>query len=146
MAEHDKLKWVRRIREATDRAFLKLPLPNIKPNIISGLSILTSMLFILVLKYSLILAFILIIATLLLDWLDGLVAKKRNSCSEEGYMVDVVSDRLSEGIMLIPFFVPWFYLFALNSILTLLSFAKSRHIIIPLRHLFLVYFLFAFFL
>jgi len=75
MVEHGKLKYVRKIRGVTDYFFLKMPLPNINPNIISGLSILTSLLFILTLKYSLVLAFIFIILTLLFDWFDGLIAK-----------------------------------------------------------------------
>lgn len=146
MVKHNKLKYVRKIREITDYIFLKLPLPKVNPNIISGLSILTSLLFILSLKYSLILAFVLIISTLLFDWFDGLIAKKYSLCSDEGYIVDVTSDRLSEGIMFIPFFIPWFYLFVLNSILTVFSFAKNKHIIIPLRHIFAIYFFFRFIL
>jgi phosphatidylglycerophosphate synthase len=137
---HDKLKYVRKTREAID-SFLCLPLPNINPNIISGLSVLTSLFFILALKYSSALAFIFIIITILLDWFDGLIAKKYKKCSEEGYIVDVTSDRLSEGIIFAPFFIPWFYLFVLNNILTIFSFTKNRHIILPIRHVFLIYFL-----
>lgn len=142
MVKNNRLKYVRKIREVTDYILLKMPLPKINPNIISGLSILTSLLFILTLKYSSILAFILIIITLLLDLFDGLIAKKYNSCSEEGYIVDVASDRLSEGIMFINFFIPWFYLFVLNTILTVFSVANDKHIVLPLRHIFLIYFFF----
>ncbi len=144
MVKHNKLKCVGKIREVTDHIFLKIPLPKVNPNIISGLSILTSLIFILTLEYSSILAFIFIIITLLLDWFDGLTAKKYNLCSKEGYIVDVTSDRLSEGIMFVPFFEPWFYLFVLNTILTVFSFTKNKHIIIPLRHIFLIYFFFSF--
>jgi len=55
-------------------------------------------------------------------------------------MVDVVSDRLSEGIIFVPFFVPWFFLFSLNNILAIFSFTRKKHIILPLRHIFIIYF------
>lgn len=139
MAGCNKLKIVEKIREKTDYIFLKLPLPKINPNIISGFSILTSLVFILVLSYPW-LAFIFIIITIMLDWFDGLIAKKHHTVSEQGYMVDLTADRLSEGIMFIPFFMPCFFLFALNNVLTLIGFTKKTHIILPLRHLFLVYF------
>ena len=138
---HGKLGSVKRMREATDSILLRLPLPRINPNVISGLSILTSLLFLLVLNLSAWLALAFIMVTIVLDWLDGLVAKKHNLCSEEGYMVDIASDRLSEGIMFIPFFMPWFFLFALNNVLALAGFTRNRHIILPLRHLFLIWFL-----
>ena len=141
MVKHKKLKYVKEFRKIMDYYPLKLPLPRINPNIISGLSIITALLFILSLKYSKFLAFILIIVTLLFDWFDGLIAKKHNLGSEKGYIVDVAADRISEGIMFIPFFVPWFYLFTLNCFLTLFSFIKYKHIIMNLRIVFMVYFL-----
>jgi len=79
-----------------------------------------------------------------LDWLDGLVARKYHLVSEEGYMVDVAADRLSEGILFVMFMMPWFYLFALNNIMTILSFKEKKHIILPLRQAFLIYFFFRF--
>lgn len=139
--EPSKPKYVRRMRAATDYIFLKMPLPKINPNVISGLSVLTSLFFLSSLKYSSALAFILATITLLLDWFDGLVAKKHNLCSEQGYLVDVTSDRLSEGIMFIPFFMPWYYLFVLNSILTVISVTRKKHTILPLRFVFLICFL-----
>lgn len=141
---HYKSRLVRRVRGVVDYVFLRLPLPKVNPNMLSGLSILTSLLFILTLKYSSVLALILIIITIVLDWFDGLIAKKHNLCSEEGHIVDLISDRLSEGIMFIPFFVPWFYLFLLNSILTVFSFVRGKHTVLPLRHAFLIAFVFEF--
>ncbi len=145
MAEHGKLGFVKRVRDITDELLLQLPLPKTNPNRISGLSLVTSVLFILTLDQpALSLSFLFL--TLLLDWLDGLVAKKHGLCCEEGYMVDVTSDRLSEGIMFSAFFFPWFPLFALNTLLTLLSFKKNTHIAIPLRHIFFLYLLATFFI
>ena len=137
-----KLEHVRRIREVVDRSLLRLPLPRINPSIVSGLSVLTTLAFVLALRRSAALAAVFLALTLSLDWLDGLIAKKHNLSSEEGHIADVMSDRLSEGIMAIPFFVPWFYLFVLNSVMTVLSIIKKRHIVFPLRQAFMVWFLF----
>lgn len=145
MADHDKLEIVKKLRAMTDYYLLRLPLPKINPNIVSGLSIISSLGFVLSLsESSLKLPFAFLIITLLLDWLDGLIAKKHSLASEKGYIVDVASDRLSEAIIFIPFFFPWFYLFTINMILTMFSFVGNRHIILPLRAIFAVYFYFAF--
>jgi len=140
MAEHGKLCFVKKMRKVTDHVFLKMPLPRVNPNMVSGLSLVTSVFFLLTLN-SAILAFSFLLLTLLLDWFDGLIAKKHNLCSEEGYMVDITADRLSEGIIFSAFLFPWFHLFALNTVLTMLSFSRKKHVIIPLRHIFLVFFL-----
>lgn len=147
MANHGKLGIVKKLRAITDYYVLRLPLPRINPNILSGLSIISSLGFILSLSLSessLKLPFAFLIITLLLDWLDGLIAKKHCLASEKGYIVDVASDRLSEAILFIPFFFPWFYLFTINMILTMFSFVRNRHIILPLRLIFAVYFYFSF--
>lgn len=139
MAICNKLKIVEKLRKSTDSVFLKLPLPKINPNMVSGISILTSLIFILTLSYSII-SLVFLIITILLDWFDGLIAKKHNLVSEQGYITDITVDRVSETLILIPFFIPWFFLFALNNVLTLVCFVRKKHIILPLRHLFLIYF------
>ena len=119
---------------------MNLPLPDMNPNALSGMSIITSMLFLLSVKYSMPLALTLLFCTLLLDWFDGMVARKFNRTSEEGHLVDIASDRLSEGIVFVAFF-PWFCLFTLNCLLSLWSVAHKRHLILPLRHVFLVFYM-----
>jgi len=145
LVQHSKLGIVDKTRKGTDKGLLALPLPKINPNIVSGMSIFTSIAFLLSFQFSKPLAFVFIVLTLLLDWLDGLIARKHNLSSEEGYMVDVTADRISEGIMFILFPI-WFILFAINNMLTMISFTKNRHIILPLRHIFLVYFIIIFLL
>jgi len=120
-----------------DHVVESLPLPRVNPNLISGLSILLSLVFILI-QNQLAAVFVLLLV-LVLDYLDGAVARKYNTQSEEGYVVDVASDRMSEGIIFSLFFFPWFFLFSLNCLLSLLSVKKNIHIIIPLRHIFLVF-------
>ncbi|MBI2579079.1 MAG: CDP-alcohol phosphatidyltransferase family protein [Candidatus Aenigmarchaeota archaeon] len=144
MAKHSKIKPVERARGKIESALLKMPLPNANPNAVSGLSILMSLLFVLVFRYNPPASFAILFLVLALDLLDGLIAKKHYMPTEEGYIVDVASDRLSEGIIFSVFFTPWFYLFALNNILTLWSFSSRKHVILPLRHAFLLYFLPAF--
>jgi phosphatidylglycerophosphate synthase len=144
MAEDRKFGFLKTLRKYTDRLGFMLPLPGIDPNILSGLSILTSMLFLLSTIFSMHLAFIFLLTTLVLDWFDGLVAKKYGSTSEEGYVVDIASDRFSEGLIFVSpaFFFPWFLFFVINCILAMFSVARKRHIIIPLRHAFLLFYAF----
>jgi len=137
-----KSEYVKKLRAITDSIPLQLPLPRVNPSLVSALSIVTSLTFILVLKHSPVVAWSLVVITLLLDWLDGLIAKKYELCSREGYLVDLIADRISEAILFIPYLVPWFCLFILNSILTLFGIAKRKQIILPLRAAFIVAFVF----
>ena len=129
------------VRKAADRVGTAIPLPDINPNILSGLSVVLSMLFVLFLGYPQAAASFLG-GVLVLDWLDGLLARKHNRVTEEGYLADVASDRFSEAIVFLPFFFPWFYLFCINCMLALLSVKRRKHIILPLRHIFLVFYAF----
>ena len=115
-------------------------------NIVSGISILTSMAFVLFLSHFPLVSAVFLIITILLDWFDGLIAKKFGRATEEGYVVDVMSDRLSEGIIFSVFFFPWFFLFVLNCFLSMKSVVRKEHIIIPLRHIFLVFYALSLFL
>ena len=140
MAEGRKLGVVNKLRDGLDRIGLALPLPDVHPNVISGISIVTSFAFLASFGFSVILSLLFLVLTLLLDWFVGLVAKKFFRTSEEGYLTDLTSDRLSEGIMFVIFF-PWFCLFVVNCVLSLMSVAKRKHVILPLRHLFVIYLL-----
>jgi len=133
------------MRKIIDRAGSVLPLPNVNPDVLSGMSVLTSMLFLAFTGFSMFLSFVFLIATLFLDWFDGLIARKYGKSSETGYITDTASDRFSEGIIFSAFFFPWFYLFALNCLLSIISVAKKRHFILPLRQIFLVFYAFLLF-
>jgi len=95
------------------------------------------MLFVIFLNISAGVSLILLFITILLDWFDGLTAKKFNRGSEEGYFADLVSDRLSEGIIFSVMFFPFFFLFTANCFLTIWSVVRKRHVILPLRHILL---------
>jgi len=137
-----KAAYVRELRAIVDPIALQLPLPRIDPNLVSALSVVTSLGFLLAWNHSRALALLLLLITVSLDWCDGLIAKKYELCSRKGYLVDLVADRVSEGIIFLPFLVPWFCLFILNSILTLFGIAKRKQIILPLRAAFIVAFVF----
>lgn len=128
------------VKSFFDRIVFPFPLPNIDPNILSGLSVLVSMLFVLFLVVSPLISMLFLIAVLVLDLLDGAVARRYGKISKEGELADLASDRLSEGIIFSVFFLPWFYLFVLNCLLSLFSVARGRRIIIPLRHIFVIFY------
>jgi len=133
-----KSEYVKKFRAIIDPVGLHLPLPRINPSLVSALSVVTSLAFVLVLKRSPAAALSLAVITLLLDWFDGLIAKKYEMCSREGYLVDLAADRVSEAILFIPYFFPWFYLFIVNSALTVFGIARHKHIILPLRAAFIM--------
>ena len=135
-----KLGIIRKSREVTDFWILRLPLPNINPDIISYLALPFSLAFVCCWDRYRLISFILFVLTLIIDWLDGLVAKKHNQVSEKGWVIDVVTDRLSEGIIFLRFFQPWFYFYVLNIFLTYLSYKfRKFSLILPLRQFFFLY-------
>lgn len=141
-----RLKPVQKIRTRLDNLALKLPLPKINPNALSFLSVVFSLIFWFASKnedklWSTGIAIACLIIIIMLDWLDGLVAKKYKSASKFGWLVDVFADRLSEGILFLSFIFPWFYLFVLNVVLSIISYRTKVHFILPLRIIFLIYFL-----
>ncbi len=137
-----KLKYVVAFRRFTDEIILKAPLPRIHPDVISALSLILSVFFVFYNNVSY--HILILVIVLLLDWLDGLVAKKyqyrKNEIEKErGWMVDVVSDRLSEGIISVIYFMPFFPLFSLNCFLSLWSYKSKKHFILPVRQILLLY-------
>jgi len=136
-----RLKLVSLFRQKIDTPILKLPWPYFHPNLISFFSIIFSILFVVTLKWlNPYISLACLILNFMLDWADGLVAKKYNLCSKKGWVIDVVADRISEGIIFFNFFNPWFYLFILNSVLTVISYFIKKQIILPLRLAFIIYF------
>lgn len=81
----------------------------------------------------------LVFAVLLTDWWDGATARRHGTASREGYIVDVVVDRFSEGFIFLadvwiyPAARVFFLLFLVNTALTLWGARSGRHRILPLR-------------
>ncbi|MBD3261665.1 MAG: hypothetical protein GF334_08310 [Candidatus Altiarchaeales archaeon] len=138
-----RLEFVEKLKQKTDDVLFKLPWPAINPNYVSGLSILTSIFFVAANRQPPLPLFFLSL-TLIFDLLDGVIARKHRLQSHEGHMVDVASDRISEAIIFSAYLTPWYYLFSLNVLLSIYSHQKNKHIILPLRQVFFVFYLVGF--
>lgn len=139
-----KLGSALKFRALIDPILLAFPLPRVHPDILTAISVLFSMGFLFTDKEEIHL--LLLLFVLLFDWADGLVAHKYNfrkndAEKERGWITDVASDRMSEGLIAISYFIPLFPLFIINTILSIYSFRSGRHLILPIRQLFFLYLL-----
>ena len=139
-----KLKSSEFTRKIGEGIFKFVPLPKINPDSVSAFSLMISVLILFTnnINYQ---AVILTIVWLL-GIIDGAIAskyqvRKTDEDKQKGWMVDVTTDRLSEGIISLVYFIPMFPLFILNTILTLWSYKKKIHVILPLRQGLLAYLL-----
>jgi phosphatidylglycerophosphate synthase len=110
-------------------------LRQVDANMISGLSLaLTPIAYLLLSERAIIASIVTIFLVLLLDALDGIVARaKGQTSSEEGWIVDVSVDRISEAIICLALSRVFILLTILNMSLALLSCHYEKHAIIPLR-------------
>jgi len=138
VASATKFGFVKKVRAASDAVLLRLPLPKVNPNLVSALSIASSIGFIITVKNNPVLGWMLLLATLTLDVMDGLIARKHHLATEDGYFIDLVSDRASEAIIFTHELGLWYPLVAINLALTQYSVKTGRHIILPLRHIYLL--------
>lgn len=137
MSNPVKLNWVKTIRKYLDGAVIRLPLPNVDPNIISVLSVLF-IIIALIFHDHIWWLFTWVLLSLIFDWLDGVIARKHKRATKKGYLIDVYCDRLSEGLLFIVFFNPWFYFFIVNLFLTVYSWKTKIHFVLALRLFFLI--------
>jgi hypothetical protein len=110
-------------------------LRQVDANMISGLSLaLTPIAYLLLSERDILASIIAIFLVLLLDTLDGIVARaKGQTSSEDGWMVDVSVDRISEAIICLALSRVFILLTIINMGLALLSCHHKKHAIIPLR-------------
>jgi phosphatidylglycerophosphate synthase len=115
-------------------------LRQVDANMISGLSLVfTPIAYLLLSERAIAASIIAILLILLLDALDGIVARaKGQTSSEDGWMVDVSVDRISEAVISLALSSVFILLTILNMGLALLSYRYKKHAIIPLRHAILV--------
>jgi phosphatidylglycerophosphate synthase len=115
-------------------------LRQVDANMISGLSLaFTPIAYLLLAERAIIASIIAIFLILLLDALDGIVARaKGQTSSKDGWMVDVSVDRISEAIICLALSRVFILLTILNMGLALLSCHYKKHAIIPLRQATLV--------
>jgi phosphatidylglycerophosphate synthase len=114
-------------------------LKRVDPDMISGLSLALSPVAYLLLSERAIAASIaMVFLVLLLDALDGIVARAKEQKCKDGWMVDVAVDRVSEAIICLALSRVFIVLTILNLGLALLSCHIKKHAIIPLRQVTLV--------
>lgn len=87
--------------------------------------------------------FLVVLFTWVTDWYDGATARKYDKVTREGYLVDDVIDRFSEGFIFLAdaphsatariFFLLWI----VNCALTIWSVANHTHRVLPLRFAYL---------
>jgi len=110
-------------------------LKQVNANMISGVSLVFSPIaYLLLSERAIIASIITIFLILLLDALDGIVARaKGQTSSKDGWMVDVSVDRISEAIISLALSRVFILLTIINMGLALLSCYYEKHAIIPLR-------------
>lgn len=115
------------------RKLLKLDV-KINPTTVSALSVVLSIGAAYNLTYTLVIV-------LLLDLLDGMIARGRDIASSEGLLVDYACDRYSEFIIfgILAMRNPLLILLpAVNTLLTLKNIQDKRYMILPLRQILLL--------
>jgi phosphatidylglycerophosphate synthase len=114
----------------------KFRLPTINPSWFQVVGLLMSVYYLFLFAIPIKIFFIAII--LLLDWFDGAAARQQNKKSLEGWMIDVMIDRLSEGFIFfaeigstigLVFFILWIA----NVALSIYSVKTGKHILLALR-------------
>lgn len=85
----------------------------------------------------------LLILILLLDWADGAAARRYRGITASGYMVDVVYDRISEGIITASILGTWygnilFLLYIINIILMFYAIKKGTSYLFAVRFFYLI--------
>jgi len=119
----------------------RIPLPDINPFYYDALAIVLSVVFLYAQTPSQ--KALLIGAVLLTDWLDGATARRYNRVQRSGYVIDIVTDRVSEAFIFSAeletavgqmFFLLWM----INCILTYYSVQSNKHVPLPLRFAYLV--------
>jgi phosphatidylglycerophosphate synthase len=131
-------------RNLLDKYESKLVFPVKDPNFYQIVGLLLSGVFLF--KPHPVLGIILIVIILLSDWMDGAVARRYKKTSREGWMIDVVVDRISEGLMFVAYlgtFVGniFFFLYLLNILGSYYSVKTGKQTILALRFFYLIYLL-----
>lgn len=119
----------------------RIVLPRINPSYYHLLAVLLSILFLYVRTPWQKMALIGVV--LVADWLDGATARRYTKDHRAGYLMDVVTDRLSEAFLFSAetgallgqaFFLLWM----INTALTFYSVYSNRHAALPLRFAYLI--------
>jgi len=140
-------KRVQKVRDGVKsfgkRQITRLPMPPYHHALLS-LSLVSAFFALICFNISTKLALIFLLLMLALDLLDYSITEKYFLHSNSRHIRDQMVDRLSEGIIFIQFFNPWFFLFTINCVLTMLGYIKGKNISMPLKVFFVAYFIIAY--
>jgi phosphatidylglycerophosphate synthase len=119
-----------------------LPFPIKDPNVYQLLGLTLSVFFLFTKTSSQ--QIIILSLVLILDWFDGATARKFSLTSKSGYLIDVLVDRFSEGLIFIAVLNStagkvFFGFYLLNNILSFYSVKSGKHTIIALRFFYLIF-------
>ena len=140
-----------KFRKPIDNFIIKLPLPKINPDYISYSTLLTTIISaLLFLNKELVLFWIFLLITLLLDWVDGTIARKYKLDTKKGWLLDKIIDRLSETLLFLIIWPPGLVFVLLNVFIVFLSYNGKYPFILmlmpPLRVTLLIVYFFKIFL
>jgi phosphatidylglycerophosphate synthase len=116
-------------------------LPDINPSYYDALGIILSVLYLYAQSPGL--KVVIIILVLLADWFDGATARQYKKESKAGYIVDVLTDRVSEALIFsaeagTALGQVLFLLWLINLCLTFYSLYSNKHTSLPLRFALLI--------
>jgi phosphatidylglycerophosphate synthase len=116
-------------------------LPDLSPSYYHTYAIVASILFIY--AQAPWLKILILSLVLLSDWLDGATARRYHNCCRAGYMTDVVTDRVSEGLIFWSIVSTtlgqvFFLLWLANLILAFYSVHSNKHTALPVRFAYLI--------
>lgn len=144
MAKLQVKKRVKKVRDGVKsfgkRHIRRLPMPPYHHALLS-LSLLSALFALVCFTLSPRLALIFLLLMIALDFLDYSITEKYFLHSNSRRIRDQMADRLSEGILFVNFFNPWFFLFSINCVLTIIGYVKKRNIALPLKVFFVIYFI-----
>jgi phosphatidylglycerophosphate synthase len=120
---------------ATKPVLTRFPvLKRVNANMISGVGLAVSPIaYLLIANRAILASVIALFVVLLLDVLDGAAARAIGQTSEDGWMVDVSIDRVSEAVISLALSRIFILFTIINMGLALLSCHYRKHAIIPLR-------------
>ena len=137
-----RTKLAKIYRSVLDRYESYLVFPIRDPNFYQVLSVFLSAVFLF--KPQPFLGVCLMSLILLSDWMDGAAARKYKLTSREGWMIDVVVDRISEGFIFVVYLGTFvgnlcFGIYLLNIIGSIYSIKSGKHLLLPIRFFYLIY-------
>lgn len=113
-----------------------LVFPTKNPDVYSAFSVILSIPFLVVTDTAA--RLVLLTLVLFLDWMDGAAARKFKGISKKGYVIDVVFDRMSDGIIAASILGTTvgnllFSLYLVNNILTIYAIKTGKHYLLAVR-------------